>query len=66
MASNSEELLTGDDIERILAAIDSDILAESHDLWTDFTATVSEIKDINCESCFFLPRFQKKHIKQKL
>ena len=35
MASNSEDLLRGDDTEGILAAVVSDILAELNDLETD-------------------------------
>ena len=52
MASKSEELLAGDDIEGMLALIDSDILAEPNDLETEFAATISKIQDINSESCF--------------
>ena len=64
MASNSEELLAGDDIEEILAVIDSGILAEPNDLKTEFAATTSKIQDINSESCFY-PKIEEKHIKQK-
>ena len=59
MASKSEELLPGDDIEEILAVIDSDILAEPNDLETEFTATVSKIQHINSESCFLCQNCRK-------
>ena len=52
IASKSDELLAGDDIEGILAVIDNDILAELNDLETEIAATVSKIQDINSESCF--------------
>ena len=64
MASNSEELLAGDDTEEILAVIDSYILAEPNDLETEFTATASKIQDIDSESCFYA-KIAEKHIKQK-
>ena len=52
MASNSEELLVSDDMERILLVIESDILAEPNDLEAEFAATVSKMQDINSESRF--------------
>ena len=52
MASNSEELLASDDMERILLVIESDILAEPNDLEAEFAATVSKMQDINSESRF--------------
>ena len=52
MASSSEELLGGDDIEGILAVINNGILGESNDLETEFAATVTKIRDINSESYF--------------
>ena len=52
MASNSRDLLVGDGIKGILAVIDFNILADPNDLETDFAAMVSEIQDINSESCF--------------
>ena len=52
IASKSDELLAGDDIEGILAVIDNDILAKPNDLETEIAATVSKIQDINSESCF--------------
>ena len=55
MASKSEDLLTVDDTEGILAVIDNDILAEANDLETEFAAAVSKIQDINSESYFFMP-----------
>ena len=59
MASKSEELLAGDDIEGILAVIDNDIIAESNDLETELAATVSKIRDINSESCFLCQNCRK-------
>ena len=64
IASKSDELLAGDDIEGILAVIDNDILAKPNDLETAFAATVSKILDINSESCFYA-KMTEKHIKQK-
>ena len=52
MASNSEELLASDDMERILLVIESDILAEPNDLEAEFAAAVSKMQDINSESRF--------------
>ena len=52
IASKSDELLAGDDIEGILAVIDNDILAKPNNLETEIAATVSKIQDINSESCF--------------
>ena len=52
MASNTEELLASDDMERILLVIESDILAEPNDLEAEFAATVSKMQDINSESRF--------------
>ena len=52
MASNSEELLASDDMERILLVIESDILAEPNDLEAEFAATVSKMQDINSENRF--------------
>ena len=52
MASNSAELLAGDNIEGILEVIDGDIYAELNNLEIEFTATVSEIENINSGSCF--------------
>ena len=49
MASKTEELLAGDDIQEILTVINSDILAEPNDLETKFVATVSKIQDKNSE-----------------
>ena len=49
MASNSEELLAGDGSEGILTITDSFILFELNNLETEFSATVSEIQDINSE-----------------
>ena len=49
MASKSEELLAGDNIEEILAVIDSDILAELNDLETEFATTISKIQDMNSD-----------------
>ena len=59
MASNSGDLLVGDGIKGILAVIDCNILADPNDLETEFAATVSEIQDINSESCFFMPKLLK-------
>ena len=59
MASKSEEHLAGDNIEWILAVIDSDILAEQNDLETEFAATISKIQDINSECCFSCKNLQK-------
>ena len=42
----------GDGIKGMLAVIDCNILADPNDLETEFAATVSEIQDINSESCF--------------
>ena len=64
MASESEELLAGVDIEGILAVIDNDVLAEPNDLETEFTATVSKIQDIDSESCFHA-KIAEKQLKQK-
>ena len=64
MASKSEELLDGDDIEGIMAVKDNDILAEPNDLETEFAATVSKVQDINSGAVFYT-RIAKKHIKQK-
>ena len=58
MASNSEELLVSDDMERILLVIESDILAEPNHLEAEFAAKVSKMQDINSES-----RFMRKHRK---
>ena len=55
IASNSEELLSGDDMERILLVIETNIPAEANDFQN---ATVSKMQDINPESCF-MPKFQK-------
>ena len=55
IASNSEELLAGDDMERILLVIETDIPAEANDFQN---ATVSKMQDINPASCF-MPKFQK-------
>ena len=55
IASNSEELLAGDDMERILLVIETDIPAEPNDFQN---ATVSKMEDINPES-YFMPKFQK-------
>ena len=52
MASNSEELLASDDMERISLVIESYIFAEPNDLETEFAATVSKMQDINSESRF--------------
>ena len=52
IASKSDELLAGDNIEGILVVIDNDILAKPNDLETEIAATVSKIQDINSESCF--------------
>ena len=65
MASKSKELLAGDDIEGILAVIDSDILVESNDLETEFTATVFKIQDINSESCFLCQNCRKTYKTKK-
>ena len=59
MVSNSEELLAGDDTEGILAAIDSDILAEPNDSETEFAATIFKIHYINSESCFLCQNCRK-------
>ena len=59
IVSKSEELLVGDEIEEILAVLDSDMLAEPNDLETEFTATVSKIQDINSESCFLCQNCRK-------
>ena len=58
MASNSEEPLAGNDIERVFLVIESDILAEPNNLEIEFEATVSKMHDINLDSCF-MPKFQK-------
>ena len=52
MASNSEELLASDDMERISLVIESYIFVEPNDLETEFAATVSKMQDINSESRF--------------
>ena len=52
MASNSEKLLASDDIEGILAVIDSDIFVKLNDLESEFAATISQIKDTNSERYF--------------
>ena len=52
MASKTEELLAGNDIQEIFTVINSDILAEPNDLETKFVATVSKIQDKNSEDCF--------------
>ena len=59
MASKSEDLLAGDDIEEILAVVDSNILAKPNDLESEFAATVSKIQDINSESCFLCQNCRK-------
>ena len=59
IASKSDELLAGDDIEGILAVIDNGILAESNDLDTELAAAVSKIQDINSESCFLCQNCRK-------
>ena len=64
MASKSEELLDGDDIEGILAVIDNDILAEPIDLETEFAATVSKVQDINSGAVFYT-KIAKKHKTKK-
>ena len=48
MASKSEEFLAVDDIEGILAVIDSDILPEQNNLETEFAATVLEAVAQRC------------------
>ena len=48
MASKSEEFLAVDDIEGILAVVDSDILAEQNNLETEFAATVLEAVAQRC------------------
>ena len=67
MASKSEELLDGDDIEGIMAVKDNDILAEPNDLETEFAATVFKVPKyrILIQELFSIPKLQKKHIKQK-
>ena len=62
MASKRDELLAGDDTEGILAVIDNDILAEPNDLEIEFSTTVSKIRDINSEYCFYA-KITEKHIK---
>ena len=66
MASKSEELLAGNDIEGILAVINNDILAEPNDLETEFAATVSKIQEINSESCFLCQIAEKHKTKRGL
>ena len=56
MASKNEEVLAGDDIEGILAVIDSDILAEPNDLDIMFAAKASKIQGI---ILIFIPKLQK-------
>ena len=63
MTSKGEELLAGDDIERILAVIDNDVLAEPNDLETEFAVTFSKIHDINSESYFLWQNCKKKQNK---
>ena len=65
MASKSEELLTGDKTEGILAVINNDIIAEPNALEIEFAATVSKIQDISSESCFSMPKLQKNILNKK-
>ena len=53
MTSNSDKLLAGKGTEETLAVVDKDILIESNDLETEFTAKVSKTPDIHSESCFW-------------
>ena len=47
MSSKREEFLIGYNSERILAVIDSYILAVPNDLEAEFAAAISKIQDIN-------------------
>ena len=57
MASNSEALLACENTEGILAAIDSDILAEPNELDNEFATVVSKY---SFKKLFFMPKLQKK------
>ena len=65
LASKSEELLTGDETEGILAVINNNIIAKPNGLETEFAATVSKIQDISSESCFSMPKLQKNILNKK-
>ena len=65
MASKNEEVLAGDDIEGILAVIDSDIFTEPNDLDIMFAAKVSKIQGINSESCFLYQNCRKIYITKR-
>lgn len=47
MSSKRENFLIGYNSERILAVIDSYILAAPNDLEAEFATTISKIQDIN-------------------
>ena len=64
MTSNSDKLLAGKGTEETLAVVDKDILIESNDLETEFTAKVSKTPDIHSESCFWASIVDKR-LKQK-
>ena len=66
MTSNSDKLLAGKGTEETLAVVDKDILIESNDLETEFTAKVSKTPDIHSESCFWASIVDKRLKKKRL